>query len=255
MNKKAFFRHKTTLVFLVIFFGNYIFSYAQSSDNSRFISELKQIQDQYKASGFLKFDVRYLYADESAPDVFLDSLKGEVYINGSNYKMALDNTETIRNDLYTINLFTEDKLILLSNTRAEDVNYNPLVILDSVFQKIKNLQLNIQVENGLKVLNVSFPEGGPYKSFTMVVDTASGYLSKMIYVVKTEALLDDQPDDPGGSGSGKYAIVETIYNNYQNGIFDSSVFDENNYVTREGDQFKAGKNYKDYKIFLATPKL
>jgi hypothetical protein len=224
---------------------------SQDIENRKLMDEMNKLQSLYLGVNGLSFGVKYLYASESNPRQYLDSLKGEMDIAGNRFRIVLDNTETVMNEKYLIHVFKEDKLLYLSAPANSVGNENPVSLLSSAFAAIKNLTYTIESANGLKTITVNFPSGLQYKKMAFVIDSRTGLLSKVKYVVKTGQLMDANTY----TGGDEYSIVECLFLNYKAGITNLSLFDEKDYFFIKDNQYKPTEKYKDYSIFLGSPNL
>jgi hypothetical protein len=214
---------------------------------------LKNIQLGYTAHP-LVFDVKYIYSNEHTPDKILDSLKGRIEMNGSDYRYLLDSTETIHNSKYNIILFKEDKIMYLAGASAQLATQDPLQSLQDILQKSGVKNCTISGEKGKTVIRFDFAAGGPCKQMTVIADTLKQRLYTMEYIIKT-TLLKDPQDNTDAEGYEEYALVSTSFYNYHDLQPDSSRFDEKTFFFKEDAAFKVMPAYEEYKIFVATPNL
>lgn len=226
--------------------------YAQPSQKQKAISSLKQLAAQYKEAQYLSFDISYKYATQENPDLFLDSLKGSFKMNGTNYWYSLDSTEYLSNQMFTLMLFKEDKIMYLSKP-LDQAAINPITVLDSVFLN-DNIIYGITSTNGYEKLVLDFPAGSKNKQVEYHIDSKTGFITKMICLVQAEQLYDASVHSVIEE-NGRYAVVEINLNNYKEKSFDSKQFDTGKYFIKQGDEFVTTASYESYKIFLGTPNL
>lgn len=229
---------------------------AQSNEAlDKVMTVMKEMQATYTMQQ-LSFEVKYVYSNEGTPGVILDSLKGRVEVDGTNYRCLLDNTETIRNERYSIILFNEDRIMYLAKPTGTDSTGNPLLLTRAVLQNANIKECTITTRNGMKMLRITFNHGAPYKKMDMTIDLASGLVLDMQYVVKTSLLLASQQDEVAlEEGYDEYASVRTHFFNYQKMVGNKARFDERAFFFKEEDTFRPTAAYKDFKLFLATPNL
>lgn len=230
---------------------------AQDTLNIKQVSEqFKRMQDVYKNAGAISYRLHYTYANESTPAVILDSLSGEVDMNGNNYHSILDSTETITNERYAIILFKKDRLMYLARPSKNQAAFNALSMLDSTLAAIQGLQCIVSTTNDARVVTLQFPPQMKYKKIKFIEDTLTGYLREIKYVVKANQLLDPQvAKTAGNAGYDEYGIVDVQLLEYRKNAVDNSFFNENVFFHKEGKEYKTTQAYKDYKIFLGTPNL
>jgi hypothetical protein len=225
---------------------------AQTMDTTRLLKEMSNLRTKYQTHA-VSFDISYSYAAELHPDVILDSLTGNMELNGSNYHYLLDNTETIANDRYSIILYGEDKIMYLSKSSSLNTG-DPTQQLRSMMEKAGIQKCVITEKGNRKSILISFLPGGSYREMEMIIDKASGYLTETRYVVKTTLLMESQGTTPDPE-YGEYAIVRTVLYNYKEPVNDISRFDEHAFFYKEGNEFKTTPAYKEYKIFVGSPNL
>jgi hypothetical protein len=220
------------------------------------VTELKKVQAAYKAHP-LSFDVKYTYAGDSAPDRALDSLSGRMEMAGDNYRCLIDSTETIRNSRYNITLFKEDKVMYVSKPSVVASGTDPLQVMRSAMQRSGAGECNILREGRNKIFRISFKEGSPYRKMEMTVDTTSGYITGMRYIVKTVLLMESQDNKEAAAQQGydEYAVVQVSYSAYRKIPADLSRFNEHTYFRKEGSELLTTEAYNDYKLFVGTPNL
>lgn len=229
--------------------------HGQQTDKQDAAQELKKLTQTYRDAGTLSFDVRYYYADEKAPAVYLDSVKGSCIMNGSRYRYTLDSTETIFSDNYVIVLYKEDELMYLAKPSAAAPSINPVAMMDSFLAKKDQYTSSIIHEKNNKKIVFDFKENLPYKKAEYVIDNKTGFITKITSVVRTEMLLDPAVQGQAENSVSSYAIVEVMFDHYQKTKTDEKVFDVSRYFKKEADQYVALPPYDSYKIFIGTPNL
>ncbi|NNV55041.1 hypothetical protein [Limnovirga soli] len=212
-----------------------------------------RLQQVYQNIPALSFDVKYTYSNETKPAEILDSLSGKFEINQGNYHYLLDSTETIHNERYTIVLFREDKLLYLTKS-SEEQKVNPVSTINDLLKNKEGLTFDVSDKDKLTMLKIGYPPGKEYKSVELIIDTATGYLAKAVYIVQTKLLVDAQgaTDQTSLNQYDEYARVEVSFLNYNSNTVDTSIFDEKKIFFKEGKDFKTTAAYKEYKIFLGS---
>ena len=236
----------------------------------------KNISDLYQKEN-IRFDVIYKYADMSNPSHILDSLRGNIQLKGAQFYYNIDNMLTVQNEECSITLFKEEKLMYLSKQPKEETNKKKkkkqakamdaiLTLIDSVGAKTdssfrdnnqakENAHFNLSVSGKYKLVTIDFPKGADFKNTKIYIDSVTGYISKAVYIVRSQQMLGVDPGTPipANSGMSEYAMVESNYINYSNQDGDISLFDSNHYFSRNGKDIKPAESYKAYKIVIATP--
>jgi hypothetical protein len=217
---------------------------------------LKDLQNAYTMYP-LSFDVKYLYSNEHTPEKVLDSLKGKIEMNGTDYRCQLDSTETIHNSKYNIILFKEDKIMYLAGASVQVPAEGPLASMQTILEKSGVTSCMISSEKGKMIIRFDFAAGGVCKQMQIVADTVKQRLYSMQYVIKTALLKDgqDSTENTEMEGYEEYALVKTSFYNYRDLQPDSKRFDESTFFYKEGAAFKVMPTYEEYKIFIATPNL
>jgi hypothetical protein len=218
------------------------------------VAELKTLQTKYDTASTLSFNIEYKYTNETAPENVLDSIPGFIQLSNHRCHWQLSNTEMVSNEHYGITLFKEDKIMYITKPSHRYITIDPMDQLDNTLLQMPGLKCTVQNNAHLKILSLFFPHGSWYKSIQFFIDNASGYLVKSKYVVKSEALTADGKLDRAGKYDA-YAIVEVEYFNYSKAILPDSIFDENNYFTREDKNFTTTPLFWEYKIFIGSPNL
>lgn len=229
---------------------------AQSvTGTEQLMSELKKVQRYYYAHP-LSFRVKYTYATEQAPDKALDSLSGRMEVSGSNFHYWLDSTETIRNERYSIVLFKEDKIMYLAKPATNAATPDPMQLMQLTLENAGLSKCEVAVSGHNKMLRIFFKPGSQYRQMDMTIDTVSGYLQSMRYIVKTALLMEARDNDPAQlQGYDEYSVVQASFEQFRKIPEDPARFDERTFFYKDGDEYVTTQAYKDYKIFVGTPNL
>ena len=216
-----------------------------------------RVQQAYKSASFLSFHVAYRYANKNQPGNYIDTMSGEVAMDKNRMRFQIEDIETVTNDKYTIQVMKDQKLIYLSVPRSAQMP-DPVATIDSVLAHFDGIQTQITRSKGIATLQMSFPPGQTYKNITMTVNEATGYFQKIVYEIYTEGFVEkDQLMQPGNNGSYQpEGSIEIVFSNYRKGQFNEAMFSEDRYFTRVAKgQYEPVEQYKDYQIFLSSPKL
>lgn len=246
-----------SLVYAAILFVHTNLHAQQTISADEVLANFSRFQKNYDGHIPLQFKLRYTYANESKPQILLDSTEGLCTISGTNYHYIMDSTETIHNSDYTIILFREDKLMYLYKSAA-NIAYQPLQMMDSVLKQAAGLSFTQSDAGSMRTISILFPEGLRYKRISFTADTVSNLLLSSEYVVRTEQLMEDPVLSAGGEemkSYDAYALVKAVFYEYQNNIPDTSWADEKLYFIKEGTELKTTERYKAYRIFSGSPNL
>lgn len=243
-------------ILLIIALLNAGWCLAQTNDLAKARQLLANLQHKYASERALQFDVQYLYTNESKPDIVLDSIGGTIALQGDNYRFSIQNTLTVKNSRYIIHLFKDDKLMYVSKAGKTASPVDPIKMIDSLLAHVPGLQLQLEETNAHQLLTLLMPAGMTYKSIRFNIDEKTGYLHNLVYLIKTDQLVDPSLRNAEGKEAyDSYARVETRFANYTVANIDKAAFSEDSFFTRNGKKLEPVNDYKDYKIFLATPNL
>jgi len=246
---------KQCMLIVVVYLSITVSIHAQQNKQA-ILDAVKQIQDTYAKANMLSADIRYYYMNETKPSVILDSVKGNIVLNGKSYILRLDSTEVIVTGKYSISLFKEDKLMYLNLPSASAIAYSPLAALDTLFTTIEGIKGDIKDDGRYLTIAIVFPQGLPYKQLVMVADKNTGYVVKVAMVLKTTFMTPSMREaDLEKEGYDKYALITTIYSDYKRIELPENFFDENRFFRKNGGEYNVTEQYKDYKIFLGSPNL
>jgi hypothetical protein len=217
---------------------------------------LVKMQRAYQQASYLEFRVAYYYANQKVPGQHMDSLFGKVQMDKNRCRFAIDNTETVVTDKYTIQVMKEEKAMYLSRARHSGM-MDPVGITDSILAHMEGVQAKVEEQGGSEMLTMSFPPGKMYTRITMALDARTGFLQRVIYDLHTAPLVGqemiDKPGHPGPYQSE--GQVDVIFSGYRNGSFGDAAFDEKKFFNHVENRFEPAGSYKDYHIFLASSNL
>lgn len=227
---------------------------AQSGqDLEQVMQVMKELHAYYNAKP-VSFNMYYTYSNEHTPGKILDSLQGKMELAGIPYHYMMGNTETIHNAKYTVILFKEDKLMYVTRSDSAASPADPLLPVKGSLEKTGIAHCKITRTGSNKTVQISFREGAPYRQMELTLDTISGHLLSMQYIVRTTMLMDAQDAKPE-AGYDEYAVVRAVLSDYKPLPADNSRFDEKNFFSREGNELIVTPAYKGYKIFVGSPNL
>ncbi|MBN9381988.1 MAG: hypothetical protein J0H74_14570 [Chitinophagaceae bacterium] len=238
----------------IIFTGGLLKTPAQQpSGKQQAVAQLQTITERYRNFKGLHFSVRYRYAEETKPSVWLDSLKGDFAIYGDQYHYSLDSTEFISGKELSVILFKQDQLMYLAKGTSALQQGNPIALLDSLLLKNNDVDGRMQETKDERTIIFSFHPGQKAKRVEYVVDKTTGYITKMISVVPARELYD--PSVQQKVEGDAYAIVETSFTDFRQEDPTGKGWDLSRLFKKEGKEYIPLPPYDAYKIVLGSPDL
>lgn len=226
----------------------------QSVENlDKAIEMLGKVSKTYD-SGQVSFDINYTYANESQPQILLDSLNGNIILAEGNCFSQLRNTIFLTNRRYSIAVFKEDKLMHVSRPVSKDsMDITPMQIITTSIRQagVKSCVITDKKEEAQ--IRFTFSSETAYKYMEIVLDTRNWRIQQLRYVVKSELALEAS-EQPGGIYE-PYALVKAIFNHYRTDDADPAVFDERQFFTRTPTALVPVPAYEDYEVFIGSPNL
>ena len=225
-------------------------------DLSKVRAILIKMQRAYQQASYLEFRVAYYYANQKQPGQRMDSLFGKVQMDKNRCRFAIDNTETVVTDKYTIQVMKQEKQIYLSKARHSGM-MDPVGITDSILSHMEGVQADVVKQGGAEVLTLNFPPGKMYTRIMMALDSRTGFLQKVTYDLHTAPLVGQEMiDKPGHTGPYQSeGQVDVIFSGYRNGSFGDGAFDEKKFFNHVENRFEPAESYREYHIFLASSNL
>ncbi len=227
----------------------------KTKEAEKIIAEIRQVHLKYSSADSLCFKMSYKYMDEAEPSIILDSLHGFIQVYGKKVHSLLGNMETIANDKYMIMLFKDEKIMYITSTNSNKSLIDPVAMIDSVLEHVDGVDCSIQQEGSLENIGISFPPNSLYKHINFLIEANTKYLDKIIYQVRSEALINDIESKTTVEKPSEYAIVEANFYDYNQLLLDKTVFNESNYFIRQDKKITTTSYYKDYKIYIGSPNL
>jgi hypothetical protein len=225
---------------------------AQENAVEKAMHTLRQMTTRYQQAKYLSFDVVYRYATEEKPAVYLDSLKGQYKLHGSRYWSLLDNRESMFDDNLLLMRFEEDSLMYIAAPRNSS---GAPAMLDTMLFANKEAKYDYAETPSEQVITMTFNGQAPCRRIAWHIDRATGYLTKMVSLVRAEQLYDPSVRSLISEAAASCVMVETIYANYRQGAFTDNVFDMRKYIKKEGQEYVTVAPYEKYKVFIGTPGL
>lgn len=229
------------LFLFIAYFGK-----AQIDQNNPAIKKLTDIANAYKNANHLGFDVKYLYASEARPALYLDSLDGSFKINNNRYNYTVDNTQFVGNDSINLTIFNEDKIIYV-NSPANIQSANPLAMIDSVMTINQYSNASISQAGLEQKITIDFKPGYMFKKVEYYITPLTNLITRMMAIIEA-----DQMYDPGVkpifNKSNRYGILEVRFRSYKLSGFLDAIFSETQFLVRDGNQYKPARAYANYQI-------
>lgn len=210
---------------------------------------LDKIRQAYNHPDHLTFRVAYTYANDNQLNQPLDSLSGEVEMDGNRSRMLVGGTEILRTDEYSMEVLPDPKLIYLSKAPSNGP-MDPIATLDTILAHLSGVQVSLDGP----VLTVQFPPGSVYTRVRMVVDPATGYLEEADYGLHTNGLVSQDQLNTAvhpGPYQDKGQVSVRFYG-YAHGGFEEALLDPSRIITRTGNHIVPTEAYKNYQIFFAS---
>ncbi|HEY8972553.1 MAG TPA: hypothetical protein VIM64_25785 [Puia sp.] len=218
------------------------------------IAIFRNAAERYKSNRELHFNMRYRYAAEDKPTVWLDSLKGDFAVYGDRYRYRLDSTEFVGGKDLSVILFKQDQVMYLAKPGADTRNINPMALLDSLLLKDDSVGCRIMETKDWQTIILSFHPAKKTKRIEYVVDRHTGFITKMVNVVSARELYDPSVQQKVANDA-TYAIVETDLSGYRETNVMKEEWDLGRLFKKEGKEYIPQPPYQSYKIFLGSPDL
>lgn len=228
----------------------------QQMERKLAVSLLQQSGAQYKTLRDTHINVDYYYANESTPDLLLDSFKSVVVVNGDECSIRTPATETVVNSGYSITLFQEDKLMYLAR-KVNNQPYNPLSLIDSLFNKQGDVTYSVRYNGDIADITIVYPPGQEYKSIHFSVDTARQFRLLSSRMVLKSAFLTNGEGEAAllKQKYSEYALVEVRFSGYRREALSPDYFSESRFFYKKDGVYHPATAYSNYTIFLGTPNL
>lgn len=244
-------------ILLLSTFGLSHAQHGEADSSAEFHAFVQKVQQAYQQAHYLGFTIRYYYANADRPNLFLDSLSGEIQMDKGRSRFALQGTETVLTDRYSIQINNDEKVIYLASAHHVAAA-NPLSMLDSVFAHVGGIKTATRHEGGQDIMTLLFPPGKPYSGMEIRIDDRSGFFQQITYSVNTANVVGkemiDGPNNPSPYQS--QGRMEIMFGDYQQGRFGDGVFNEDNFFNKvAAGHFEPSGRYRDYHIFLASSNL
>jgi hypothetical protein len=235
------------------------------ADSSAVRGFMDKVQQAYANARYLRFHVAYRYANQGQPNHYLDSLSGEIEMDGGRSRTVLDGMETVSNGRYIIQVMPESRIIYLAPKSSGSASVpapvasaqNPMPMLDSLFAQVRGIRATLTNSDGADVFTLDLPAGQPYSRLRLMIDDRTGYFREVTYDLNTASLVgEDMIDRPGHPAPYQSrGRIQILFSEYRRGQFDDRIFSENNFFTRIAGHYQPAGRYRDYHIYLASSNL
>jgi hypothetical protein len=236
-----------TIVFLMVFST----AIGQIDQRQEVVDRIQQLATRYRDTGFVSFDIKYLYATQASPTKFIDSVEGSFKLNHSQFWYKLDNTEAISNDSEIVTVFNEDKLIYVGNPVTVQ-SANPLSMLDSVLLNNQYSRCAIAKAKGQDKISIDFNPGYPYKKIEYLIDNKTGFVISMTAIIKSDQLNDPEAKVMFDK-SDEYGVLQVNFSNYKTTGSSGKDFSSEKYLKRNGKSVQPTIDYSNYQIINSKP--
>jgi hypothetical protein len=251
MHKKNKIRNAMTGValFIIGILGNHCTLQAQNP----ILLECMNINKAYRASSYLSFNVRYTYALDSTTIIIKDSSHATYKMNGYRYWGSIDSVEFMQNDSFQIALYKPEQVISVGLPAYNYAQTLPMAQWDSLFFRNSKFTYTMTADSGFKKITVNYDSDMPVKKFEMWYDSVNYRIQRIRY--KMDEATSDEEYENSGTLSGKVAIVDVFFSNYQTGTFTDDVFNSANYIYKSGSSYQPIALYEAYEVFIVSPEL
>ena len=240
----------------MVFAGSWCAASGQDTGRQQVLQLFEKIRRAYSDTAAVQFAVKYTYANESTPGKILDSSKGYMELGPHGYYCKIDNTETIQTDSVAIVLFHDDMVMYLSKkSPGQNFGGNPMAVLDSFLQENHGLTVSVTTSGRYKNIILGLPPGYPYKKLEFMADTATSFIRRISYTVKTEKLMEENGSGFDKTAYDEYALVVANFSAHRKEPAGGRKQEASDYFIKSKDGIKTTEKYKDYSIFIATPNL
>lgn len=231
---------KATL-FTIIFFVLGLSSYSQG-DYQKILRRIQAFMMEKEAIGF---NVRYYYAQETAPDATLDSLSGSYILQKGRSWCKVDEMEIISSKKYSISVFHDQKRIMVSPALQPMDQF--LRMLDSLAAHSAEIGIKDNRPGHLEIEANLAGQGA--ESCEIEYDTKTYHLLSLRY--RLPAALMGQL---GGDG-GRVLLTLKFFDYNEKPEVDRELFNPGKYIHRQGEEYIPDAAYSGYEVFVSSPSL
>ncbi len=183
----------------------------KGKDLDALVTAMKRLQDLYTAQP-VSFEVKYTYTPETDPARVLEEMQGQTVFDGRRIYNRIDSMETIINEQFRIMLFADDKIMYVTRVDSSRGADEPAGQLRAILEQAAVAACEMQESDGLASYRVTFLPEAPYKEMLVQVDSQTGYLQWIRYLVKPDMLGDEV--EAGQLKPGECAVLSIRYSNF-----------------------------------------
>ena len=224
--------------------------HAQQDSIARLRYIFTSLQRVYRQDKSLNYTIHYTYSTPQTPKIVLDSASAMVSIKGDTYHCKVNNTEILSTDSITVVLFKDEKIMYLSKARQQAALYNPAAMLDTLIENHTVTGISFDSSNDARSVSLEFNPATGYKSIRFSIDAATGYISSIQYIVRTDMLTEKMDGYAGHGDITEYAVVSAHFDNYNQLAVVPIQF--NDFYLKDGKNYKVTGKYRDYQLYLGS---
>ncbi|MBV8255406.1 MAG: hypothetical protein JO154_22590 [Chitinophaga sp.] len=208
---------------------------------------MMRVKNAYDSAN-MSFQMKYTYAAADKPNIITDSLTGEIKMSGKDCLTSIGNVVLLKNKSYSISIFKEDKLMMLSRPSelTESVQL-PTTAITAALKKTGVVSCSMKKVKQMTSIIFKYDENASCKTLEVMIDETALRIMSMKAQVKKPGDADAQ------AASDTYVIISSVFSGFKSEKVDPSTFDEHMFFTRTGNVFKPSPKYADYQVFLASP--
>ncbi len=202
-------------------------------------TDLFRIAERYRRFENLSFQVHYHFADSAQPHVLLEQHDMQYQLKNGRYTAKTDSMEIIGGDRYTIQVFFDEKLMVLSHSQGHS-DLLQLPVNDSLFMQANVDSIKVYaLSDSTNRMDIRFGAASPYSKYQLFYNNNSYLVDSIRYYVREPA-----SDDIGASPT---SVITAEFSNYSYAVIDEACFDIHKYVFFE-EIWKTKPAYPGYTL-------
>ena len=202
--------------------------YAQG-DTTDATTELLKLQAVFENASYVSFNVAYYYEEDDTTGIKRDTLLGTYRVNKDKYYYILDSVEQIQNEQYLITIDKDNEVIYMQRPYASYASVLQSKLMDSVFRNYYVDSMPVIDSGAYRIIKIQFKPEAVYTDYQMVYDTSGLRPATLKYTIKKE--VSQNPSFQ------QFIRVKIVFNNFQTGLFDDSIFNIDAIVVRQNGKF------------------
>jgi hypothetical protein len=217
------------------------------SQQVNLLQETSKMREAYVKHPFLSYQIKYTISAASQPQQVIDTMAGEMQINGHNYRGTLNAIEFMQNKEYLVSAYNDYKMIKVDTPSALYPALANIAFMDSLFGK-ENYTLSSGTAGNDKTLDFVFKENKfAYKTFSMRYDAQTYFLKQLSYTTAADEEEDNDSELPKGD-----RLIKIDFTHYNTSAFDTAVFNTQNYFTRQETVLTPQGKFADYQLTIGS---